>query len=109
MRDEIISLEISKFELLYIEIFDLKIDFVCWLVFLYICGCFSFLNLGPTKQEVSVDALMQRMRNLSQNQNECSETELNDRFKTVEMQVRLKLCLQLTSLSSIFFPFFKYI
>lgn len=31
---------------------------------------------------------MQRMRNLSQKQNECSETELNDRFKTVEMQVK---------------------
>lgn len=43
---------------------------------------------GQSKQEVSVDALMQRMRNLSQKQNECSETELNDRFKTVEMQVK---------------------
>lgn len=30
---------------------------------------------------------MQRMRTLSQKRNECSETELNDRFKTVEMQV----------------------
>lgn len=39
------------------------------------------------RQEVSVDALMQRMRSLSQKQSECSETELNDRFKTVEMQV----------------------
>lgn len=29
---------------------------------------------------------MQRMRTLSQKQSECSETELNDRFKTVEMQ-----------------------
>lgn len=44
-------------------------------------------SLGQSKQEVSVDALMQRMRNLSQKRNECSETELNDRFKTVEMQV----------------------
>lgn len=35
---------------------------------------------------MSVDALMQRMRTLSQKQSECSETELNDRFKTVEMQ-----------------------
>ncbi|XP_055312398.1 sestrin homolog isoform X2 [Sitodiplosis mosellana] len=38
------------------------------------------------RQEVSVDALMQRMRTLSQKQDECSETELNARFKTVEMQ-----------------------
>lgn len=41
------------------------------------------------QSEVSVDALMQRMRSLSQKQDECSETELNDRFKTVEMQVNL--------------------
>lgn len=43
--------------------------------------------LGSSRQEVSVDALMQRMRTLSQKQDECTETELNDRFKTVEMQV----------------------
>lgn len=39
------------------------------------------------QQEVSVDALMQRMRTLSQKQDECSESELNQRFKTVELQV----------------------
>lgn len=50
----------------------------------------STVHSGQSKQEVSVDALMQRMRNLSQKQNECSETELNDRFKTVEMQVNKK-------------------
>lgn len=38
------------------------------------------------RQEVSVESLMQRMQNLSQKQDECSETELNYRFKTVEMQ-----------------------
>lgn len=42
------------------------------------------------RQEVSVDALMQRMHTLSQKQNECSETELNDRFKTVELQVSFR-------------------
>lgn len=39
------------------------------------------------KQEVSVESLMQRMRTLSQKQDECSETELNYRFKIVEQQV----------------------
>lgn len=43
--------------------------------------------LTEQRQEVSVDALMARMRTLSQKQNECSETELNQRFKSVEMQV----------------------
>ncbi|XP_031638139.1 sestrin homolog [Contarinia nasturtii] len=42
--------------------------------------------IGQRRQEVSVDALMQRMRSLSLKQDECSETELNDRFKTVEIQ-----------------------
>lgn len=45
-------------------------------------------QIGQSKQEVSVDALMQRMRFLSQKRNEIDETELNDRFKTVEMQVK---------------------
>lgn len=48
------------------------------------------------RQEVSVDALMQRMRSLSQKRNECSETELNDRFKTVEMQVIIMPYLHMT-------------
>lgn len=42
--------------------------------------------IGQSKQEVSVEALMQTMRTLSQKQDECSEIELNNRFKTVEMQ-----------------------
>lgn len=42
--------------------------------------------LGQNKQEVTVDALMERMQNLSKTQMECSETELNDRFRTVEQQ-----------------------
>lgn len=45
--------------------------------------------LTEQRQEVSVDALMARMRTLSQKQNECSEMELNQRFKSVEMQVML--------------------
>lgn len=44
------------------------------------------MSIGQSKQEVSVEALMQTMRTLSQKQNECSEIELNNRFKTVEMQ-----------------------
>lgn len=43
--------------------------------------------LTEQRQEVSVDALMARMRTLSQKQNECSESELNQRFEFVEMQV----------------------
>lgn len=43
--------------------------------------------LTEQRQEVSVDALMARMRTLSQKQDECSEMELNQRFKSVEMQV----------------------
>lgn len=50
---------------------------------IYVLYFFSQLDHKP---EVSVDALMQRMRTLSQKQSECSETELNNRFKTVEMQ-----------------------
>lgn len=42
--------------------------------------------VGPIKQEVSVDALMARMKTLSENQDECSETELSNRFKNVEQQ-----------------------
>lgn len=49
---------------------------------------FAILSISvEPHQEVSVDALMQRMRTLSQKQDECSESELNHRFKTVEMQV----------------------
>lgn len=44
--------------------------------------------VADTKQEVSVDALMARMRTLSEKQGECTETELNQRFKTVEMQAQ---------------------
>lgn len=44
-------------------------------------------STGHKRQEVSVDALMARMRTLSQKQDECSESELNQRFKSVEMQV----------------------
>lgn len=44
------------------------------------------MSIGKSKQEVSVEALMQTMRTLSQKQDECSEIELNNRFKTVEMQ-----------------------
>lgn len=43
------------------------------------------------KQEVSVESLMQRMRTLSQKHDECSETELNYRFKIVEQQVIKRL------------------
>lgn len=52
------------------------------------------------------------MRNLSQKQNECSETELNDRFKTVEMQVtkqpnnKIKLVKWIWIISIAFFSIF---
>lgn len=36
---------------------------------------------------MSVDALMARMKTLSEKQAECSETELSNRFKNVEKQV----------------------
>jgi sestrin 1/3 len=38
------------------------------------------------KDASSVDALMARMKVLSERTDECSETELTNRFKTVEMQ-----------------------
>lgn len=38
------------------------------------------------KQAVSVDAIMERMKVLSERQDECSEAELSNRFKNVEMQ-----------------------
>jgi sestrin 1/3 len=38
------------------------------------------------KDASSVDALMARMKVLSEKTDECSETELTNRFKTVEMQ-----------------------
>lgn len=38
------------------------------------------------KQQVSVDALMERMKVLSEKQDECSEAELSSRFKNVELQ-----------------------
>lgn len=44
------------------------------------------LAKNAIKQEVSVDALMARMKTLSENQDECSETELSNRFKHVEQQ-----------------------
>lgn len=47
---------------------------------------FNFNLLTNAKQEVSVDALMARMRTLSEKQDECSESELNQRFKSVEIQ-----------------------
>lgn len=37
-------------------------------------------------QPSTVDALMARMRTLSERQDECTEIELNQRFKSVEMQ-----------------------
>uniref|UniRef100_A0A182WX33 eIF-4F 25 kDa subunit n=1 Tax=Anopheles quadriannulatus TaxID=34691 RepID=A0A182WX33_ANOQN len=40
-------------------------------------------NIRP---EVTVDALMQRMKRLSEKNDECSETELSNRFKHVEQQ-----------------------
>lgn len=51
-------------------------------IFIFLPFCLS----PDTKQEVSVDALMARMRTLSEKQDECSESELNQRFKYVEMQ-----------------------
>ncbi|XP_052871147.1 sestrin homolog [Anopheles cruzii] len=41
---------------------------------------------GNIRPEVTVDALMQRMKRLSEKNDECSETELSNRFKHVEMQ-----------------------
>ncbi|XP_037912173.1 sestrin homolog isoform X2 [Hermetia illucens] len=44
-------------------------------------------NLDPVqKQPVSVDALVARMKVLSEKHDECSEAELSNRFKNVEMQ-----------------------
>ncbi|XP_017149573.1 sestrin homolog isoform X2 [Drosophila miranda] len=40
----------------------------------------------PQQHGISVEALMERMKVLSQNQDECSEAELSSRFKNVEMQ-----------------------
>uniref|UniRef100_A0A182PZI5 Sestrin n=1 Tax=Anopheles farauti TaxID=69004 RepID=A0A182PZI5_9DIPT len=41
---------------------------------------------GNIRPEVTVDALMQRMKRLSEKNDECSETELSNRFKHVEQQ-----------------------
>ncbi|XP_055601644.1 sestrin homolog [Uranotaenia lowii] len=38
------------------------------------------------QNEVTVDALMQRMKKLSEKSTECTETELSNRFKNVELQ-----------------------
>ncbi|EDW58721.2 sestrin homolog [Drosophila virilis] len=44
-------------------------------------------ELQPQHQcAISVEALMERMKVLSQNQDECSEAELSNRFKSVELQ-----------------------
>ncbi|XP_055619869.1 sestrin homolog isoform X2 [Toxorhynchites rutilus septentrionalis] len=44
-------------------------------------------NVQDGKQtEVTVDALMQRMKKLSEKNTECTETELSNRFKNVELQ-----------------------
>lgn len=40
----------------------------------------------PQGTEVTVDALMQRMKKLSEKSTECTEMELSNRFKNVEMQ-----------------------
>lgn len=40
----------------------------------------------PQQNGISVEALMERMKVLSQNQDECSEAELSNRFKSVELQ-----------------------
>ncbi|XP_060660850.1 sestrin homolog isoform X1 [Drosophila nasuta] len=40
----------------------------------------------PQQHGISVEALMERMKVLSQNQDECSEAELSNRFKSVELQ-----------------------
>lgn len=40
----------------------------------------------PQGTEVTVDALMQRMKKLSEKSTECTEMELSNRFKHVEMQ-----------------------
>lgn len=55
-------------------------DIGFWLELVYLC-------VMTGKQEVSVESPMQRMRTLSQKHDECSETELNNRFKIVEQQV----------------------
>ncbi|KAM8713041.1 hypothetical protein ACLKA7_013369 [Drosophila subpalustris] len=40
----------------------------------------------PQQYGISVETLMERMKVLSQNQDECSEAELSNRFKSVELQ-----------------------
>lgn len=42
--------------------------------------------IGKQQTEVTVDALMQRMKKLSEKSTECSEMELSTRFKSVELQ-----------------------
>ncbi|XP_058828536.1 sestrin homolog isoform X2 [Topomyia yanbarensis] len=43
-------------------------------------------DVSIPQTEVTVDALMQRMKRLSEKSIECTETELSNRFKNVEMQ-----------------------
>lgn len=55
---------------------------------------FSFLftdsnNKLDASVDLGVDALMARMKNLSEKSPECNETELSNRFKSVEQQVNL--------------------
>ncbi|XP_058465819.1 sestrin homolog isoform X2 [Malaya genurostris] len=45
-----------------------------------------FVAVSIPQTEVTVDALMQRMKRLSEKNTECTETELSNRFKNVEMQ-----------------------
>lgn len=55
----------------------------------FILVCFFSADSDPVqKQPVSVDALVARMKVLSEKHDECSEAELSNRFKNVEMQVR---------------------
>lgn len=42
--------------------------------------------ISQQQSEVTVDALMQRMKKLSETSAECTETELSNRFKNVELQ-----------------------
>lgn len=42
--------------------------------------------INKQQTEVTVDALMQRMKRLSEKSTECTETELSTRFKSVELQ-----------------------
>lgn len=52
-----------------------------------ISHCLAAINKPPQQTgEVTVDALMQRMKKLSENNTECTEMELSNRFKNVEMQ-----------------------